>query len=164
MLNLFNHYNMVSLSSPHLFHSLHSCSPLAQLQLAQEEMISLEKEKEAELQEVQEELRSAQEEVLLLQQAAEEAAAERENDIACLQEELCRLRAELQRLHAAASQSELEMSVLRAEISGRGLHGHDPMQGRRHTLVALPLFHALVLEQLIDPSSCSQFPSGFQMK
>ncbi|XP_075900147.1 uncharacterized protein LOC142900017 isoform X2 [Nelusetta ayraudi] len=101
----------------------------AQLQSVQEEMSSLEQEKEAELQEVQEELRSAQEEVLLLQQAAEEAAAERENDIACLQEELCRLRAELQRLHAAASQSELEMSALRAEISGRGLQGHAPPPG-----------------------------------
>lgn len=99
-------------------------------------MSSLEQEKQVELQEVQEELRSAQEEVLLLQQAAEEAAAERENDIACLQEELCRLRAELQCLLAAASQSELEMSALRAEISGRGLQGHTPPPGRRRTLVA----------------------------
>lgn len=117
-------------------------------------MSSLEQEKEAELQEVQEELRSAQEEVLLLQQAAEEAAAERENDIACLQEELCRLRAELQRLHAAASQSELEMSALRAEIGGRGLQGHAPLPGRRLTLVALPSFHVIQLplmpNQLID--------------
>lgn len=130
-----------SSSSLRLFLTLPSHSPLAQLQSVQEEMRSLAKEKEAELQEVQEELRSAQEEVLLLQQAAEEAAAERENDIACLQEELCRLRAELQRLHAAASQSELEMSALRAEISVRGLQGYTPKQGRRHTVVVLPHVH-----------------------
>lgn len=89
----------------------------AQLQSAQEEMSSLEEEKESELVEVQQELRSAQEEVLVLQQAAEEAAAERENDIASLQEELCRLRVELQRLHATAAEYELEVTSLRAELS-----------------------------------------------
>uniref|UniRef100_A0A3B3VES8 Coiled-coil domain containing 136b n=1 Tax=Poecilia latipinna TaxID=48699 RepID=A0A3B3VES8_9TELE len=89
----------------------------AQLRSAQEEMSSLEEEKESELVEVQQELRSAQEEVLVLQQAAEEAAAERENDIASLQEELCRLRVELQRLHATADEYELEVTSLRAELS-----------------------------------------------
>uniref|UniRef100_A0A3B5LWH1 Uncharacterized protein n=1 Tax=Xiphophorus couchianus TaxID=32473 RepID=A0A3B5LWH1_9TELE len=84
----------------------------AQLRSAQEEMSSLEEEKESELVEVQQELRSAQEEVLVLQQAAEEAAAERENDIASLQEELCRLRVELQRLHATAAEYELEVTSL----------------------------------------------------
>uniref|UniRef100_A0A3B5LWG7 Uncharacterized protein n=1 Tax=Xiphophorus couchianus TaxID=32473 RepID=A0A3B5LWG7_9TELE len=83
-----------------------------QLRSAQEEMSSLEEEKESELVEVQQELRSAQEEVLVLQQAAEEAAAERENDIASLQEELCRLRVELQRLHATAAEYELEVTSL----------------------------------------------------
>uniref|UniRef100_A0A3P8UAI3 Coiled-coil domain containing 136b n=1 Tax=Amphiprion percula TaxID=161767 RepID=A0A3P8UAI3_AMPPE len=77
----------------------------AQLRSVQEEMDSLEEEKESELDEVQQELRSVQEEVLVLQQAAEEAAAERENDIASLQEELCRLR------------YELEVTTLRAEMS-----------------------------------------------
>ncbi|XP_043964341.1 coiled-coil domain-containing protein 136-like isoform X2 [Gambusia affinis] len=89
----------------------------AQLRSAQEEMSSLEEEKESELAEVQQELSSAQEEVLVLQQAAEEAAAERENDIASLQEELCRLRVELQRLHATAAEYELEVTSLRAELS-----------------------------------------------
>lgn len=93
-------------------------------------MNSLEEEKENELLEVQEELRSAQEEVLMLQQAAEEVAAERENDIACLQEELCRLRAELQRLHAAAKESEVEIAALRAEIGARSPDGHAHTPGR----------------------------------
>ena len=79
-------------------------------------MDSLEEEKESELAEAQEELRSAREEVLLLQQAAEEAAGERENDIASLQEELCRMRAELQRLRVTAQEYELEITSLRAEI------------------------------------------------
>lgn len=93
-------------------------------------MNSLEEEKESELLEVQEELRSAQEEVLMLQQAAEEAAAERENDIACLQEELCRLRAELQRLHTVAKESEVEIAALRAEISARSPDGDTHTAGR----------------------------------
>lgn len=58
----------------------------------------------------------AQEEVQELQQAAEEAAAERENDIALLQEELCKLRAELARLHNTTQEYELELTSLRAEI------------------------------------------------
>ncbi|KAM4712351.1 coiled-coil domain-containing protein 136-like [Anableps anableps] len=89
----------------------------AQLRSVQEEMTSLEEEKESELVEVQQDLHSAQEEVLVLQQAAEEAAAERENDIASLQEELCRLRVELQRLHATTAEYELEITALRAEMS-----------------------------------------------
>ncbi|XP_008399955.1 coiled-coil domain-containing protein 136 isoform X2 [Poecilia reticulata] len=89
----------------------------AQLRSAEEDMSSLEEEKESELVEVQQELHSAQEEVLVLQQAAEEAAAERENDIASLQEELCRLRVELQRLHATVDEYELEVTSLRAELS-----------------------------------------------
>lgn len=79
-------------------------------------MDSLEEEKEIELQEAREELRTAQEEVLILQQAAEEAAAERENDIASLQEELCRLRAEISQLEDTGQEYELEIVTLRAEI------------------------------------------------
>lgn len=110
-------------------------------------MNSLEEEKESELLEVQEELRSAQEEVLMLQQAAEEAAAERENDIACLQEELCRLRAELQRLHAAAKESEVEIAALRAEISARSPGGHAHTPGRTG-----PSLHVLTTSQMADGS------------
>ncbi|XP_056596452.1 coiled-coil domain-containing protein 136 [Triplophysa dalaica] len=88
----------------------------AQLRSVQEEMVSLEEEKEIELQEAREELRATQEEVLILQQAAEEAAAERENDIASLQEELCRLRAEISQLENTGQEYELEIVTLRAEI------------------------------------------------
>ncbi|XP_028250336.1 coiled-coil domain-containing protein 136-like isoform X3 [Parambassis ranga] len=98
----------------------------AQLRSVQEEMDSLEVEKESELEEVQQELRSAQEEVLVLQQAAEEAAAERENDIASLQEELCRLRAELQRLYATTAEYELEITTLRAEMSMKHRNSMPP--------------------------------------
>ncbi|XP_028250328.1 coiled-coil domain-containing protein 136-like isoform X2 [Parambassis ranga] len=101
-------------------------SPAAQLRSVQEEMDSLEVEKESELEEVQQELRSAQEEVLVLQQAAEEAAAERENDIASLQEELCRLRAELQRLYATTAEYELEITTLRAEMSMKHRNSMPP--------------------------------------
>lgn len=73
-------------------------------------MDSLEEEKESELEKVHEQLRCTQEEVLLLQQGAEEAAAERENDIAYLQEELCRLKAELQRLHASTQEHTVEVT------------------------------------------------------
>ncbi|XP_047431906.1 coiled-coil domain-containing protein 136-like [Mugil cephalus] len=57
---------------------------------------------------------------LVLQQEAEEAAAERENDIASLQEELCRLRAELQRLHSNTAQYQQEAATLKAELSMKG--------------------------------------------
>ncbi|XP_069485633.1 coiled-coil domain-containing protein 136 isoform X2 [Ambystoma mexicanum] len=87
-----------------------------QLRSVQEEINSLEEEKESELQEVEDELRCAQEEILALRQAAEDAAAERENDIATLQEELCRLRAELGRLQQTRDEYELEITTLRAEI------------------------------------------------
>ncbi|RVE56835.1 hypothetical protein OJAV_G00225080 [Oryzias javanicus] len=87
-----------------------------QLRSVQEEAIRLQEERDGELEEVQQELRWAQEEVLVLQQAAEEAAADSENDIAYLQEELCRLKAELQSLHAAVAEYELEISALRAEL------------------------------------------------
>lgn len=92
-------------------------------------MHSVEEEKDRELDEMQEELRLAHEEVLLLQQAAEEVAAERENDIALLQEELCRMRAELQRLHATAQEYELEITTLRAEISMKSQNTVTSPQG-----------------------------------
>lgn len=97
-------------------------SPAVQLHSVQQEAIRLQEERDGELKEVQQELRWAQEEVLLLQQAAEEAAADSENDIAYLQEELCRLKAELQSLHAAVAEYELEINALRAELNTESLN------------------------------------------
>ncbi|XP_024142506.1 coiled-coil domain-containing protein 136 [Oryzias melastigma] len=93
-----------------------------QLHSVQQEAIRLQEERDGELKEVQQELRWAQEEVLLLQQAAEEAAVDSENDIAYLQEELCRLKAELQSLHAAVAEYELEINALRAELNTESLN------------------------------------------
>ncbi|KAM4039736.1 coiled-coil domain-containing protein 136 isoform 1-T1 [Anomaloglossus baeobatrachus] len=96
----------------------------AQLRSVQEEVDSLEQEKECELLEVSQELRCAQEEIMSLRQAAEEAAAERESDIASLQEELCRLRAELHELQETRQEYEMEITSLRAEISMKSCSGH----------------------------------------
>ncbi|XP_069085506.1 coiled-coil domain-containing protein 136 isoform X4 [Pleurodeles waltl] len=95
-----------------------------QLRSVQEEIDSLEEEKESELQEVEDELKCAQEEILALRTAAEDAAAERENDIATLQEELCRLRAELVKLQQTRDEYELEITTLRAEIQMKSC-GHQ---------------------------------------
>ncbi|XP_075455384.1 coiled-coil domain-containing protein 136 isoform X2 [Ascaphus truei] len=89
----------------------------AQLHSVQEEVDSLEQEKECELVEVSQELHCAQEEILSLRHTAEEAASDRENDIASLQEELCRLRAELHQLQDTRQEYEMEITSLRAEIS-----------------------------------------------
>ncbi|XP_044139363.1 coiled-coil domain-containing protein 136 isoform X2 [Bufo gargarizans] len=96
----------------------------AQLRSVQEEVDSLEQEKECELLEVSQELRCAQEEIMSLRQAAEEAAAERESDIASLQEEMCRLRAELQELQETRQEYEMEITTLRAEISMKSCSSH----------------------------------------
>ncbi|XP_063304397.1 coiled-coil domain-containing protein 136 isoform X2 [Pelobates fuscus] len=96
----------------------------AQLRSVQEEVDSLEQEKECELLEVSQELRCAQEEIIALRQTAEEAAAERESDIASLQEELCRLRAELHELQDTRQEYEMEITTLRAEINMKSCSGH----------------------------------------
>ncbi|XP_063782785.1 coiled-coil domain-containing protein 136 isoform X2 [Pseudophryne corroboree] len=96
----------------------------AQLRSVQEEVDSLEQEKDCELLEVSQELRCAQEEIMALRQSAEEAAAERESDIASLQEELCRLRAELHELQETRQEYEMEITSLRAEISMKSCTGH----------------------------------------
>ncbi|XP_041444373.1 coiled-coil domain-containing protein 136 isoform X1 [Xenopus laevis] len=96
----------------------------AQLRSVQEEVDSLEQEKECELLEVSQELRCAQEEIMSLRQSAEEAAAERESDIASLQEELCRLRAELHELQETRQEYEMEITTLRAEINMKSCTGH----------------------------------------
>uniref|UniRef100_A0A8C5R3J5 Coiled-coil domain-containing protein 136 n=1 Tax=Leptobrachium leishanense TaxID=445787 RepID=A0A8C5R3J5_9ANUR len=96
----------------------------AQLRSVQEEVDSLEQEKECELLEVSQELRCAQEEIIALRQTAEDAAAERESDIASLQEELCRLRAELHELQDTRQEYEMEITTLRAEINMKSCSGH----------------------------------------
>ncbi|XP_018108285.2 coiled-coil domain-containing protein 136-like isoform X2 [Xenopus laevis] len=96
----------------------------AQLRSVQEEVDSLEQEKECELLEVSQELRCAQEEIMSLRQSAEEAAVERESDIASLQEELCRLRAELHELQETRQEYEMEITTLRAEINMKSCIGH----------------------------------------
>ncbi|XP_023807958.1 coiled-coil domain-containing protein 136 isoform X1 [Oryzias latipes] len=102
-----------------------------QFRSAQDEVNRLQEEREGELKEVQQELRLAQEEVLVLQQAAEEAAADSESDIAYLQEELCRLKAELQALHATVAKYELEINSLRAELNTETLNPCSKVEAAR---------------------------------
>eukprot|EP00061_Rhincodon_typus_P016824 g45238.t1 len=102
--------------SEHVVRATDLLSSLSSLRSVQEEIDSLEEEKESELMEAHEELHCAQEEIVNLRQAAEEAAGERENEIATLQEELCRIRAELEHLQQTTLEYELEITTLRAEI------------------------------------------------
>ncbi|XP_027429733.1 coiled-coil domain-containing protein 136 isoform X3 [Zalophus californianus] len=87
-----------------------------ELRSLREEMSLLEREKESELKEIEQELHLAQTEIQNLRQAAEDSATEHESDIASLQEDLCRMQNELDDMERIRGEYEMEITSLRAEM------------------------------------------------
>ncbi|KAM9216511.1 coiled-coil domain-containing protein 136 isoform 2-T2 [Dugong dugon] len=87
-----------------------------ELRSLREEISLLEREKEIELKEIEQELHLAQTEIRTLRQAAEDSATEHESDIASLQEDLLRMQTELDDMERIRGEYELELSSLRAEM------------------------------------------------
>ncbi|XP_013358752.1 PREDICTED: coiled-coil domain-containing protein 136 isoform X3 [Chinchilla lanigera] len=87
-----------------------------ELRHLREEISVLEREKENELKEIEQELHLAQAEIQNLRQAAADSASEHESDIASLQEDLYRMQNELEDMERIRGEYELEIASLRAEI------------------------------------------------
>lgn len=87
-----------------------------ELQHLREEISLLERDKDSELKEIEQELHLAQAEILNLRQAAADSASEHESDIASLQEDLCRLQNELDDMERIRGDYEMEIASLRAEV------------------------------------------------
>ncbi|CAH6778377.1 Ccdc136 [Phodopus roborovskii] len=87
-----------------------------ELQHLREEISLLEREKETELKEIEQELHLAQAEIQNLRQAAADSATEHESDIASLQDDLCRLQNELDDMERIRGDYEMEIASLRAEM------------------------------------------------
>ncbi|XP_044918897.1 coiled-coil domain-containing protein 136 isoform X3 [Mustela nigripes] len=87
-----------------------------ELRSLREEISLLEREKESELKEIEQELHLAQTEIRNLRQAAEDSATEHESDIASLQEDLCRMQNELDDMERIRGEYEMEITSLRAEM------------------------------------------------
>uniref|UniRef100_A0ABI7WZF4 Coiled-coil domain containing 136 n=1 Tax=Felis catus TaxID=9685 RepID=A0ABI7WZF4_FELCA len=87
-----------------------------ELRSLREEISLLEREKESELKEIEQELHIAQAEIRNLRQAAEDSATEHESDIASLQEDLCRMQNELDDMERIRGEYEMEITSLRAEM------------------------------------------------
>ncbi|XP_034527587.1 coiled-coil domain-containing protein 136 isoform X5 [Ailuropoda melanoleuca] len=87
-----------------------------ELRSLREEISLLEREKESELKEIEQELHLAQTEIQNLRQAAEDSATEHESDIASLQEDLCRMQNELDDMERIRGEYEMEITSLRAEM------------------------------------------------
>ncbi|XP_070121895.1 coiled-coil domain-containing protein 136 isoform X8 [Equus przewalskii] len=90
--------------------------PRGELRSLREEISLLEREKESELKEIEQELHLAQAEIHNLRQAAEDSATEHESDIASLQEDLCRMQNELDDMDRIRGEYEMEIASLRAEM------------------------------------------------
>ncbi|XP_058580340.1 coiled-coil domain-containing protein 136 isoform X3 [Neofelis nebulosa] len=88
----------------------------SELRSLREEISLLEREKESELKEIEQELHIAQAEIRNLRQAAEDSATEHESDIASLQEDLCRMQNELDDMERIRGEYEMEITSLRAEM------------------------------------------------
>ncbi|XP_014640517.1 PREDICTED: coiled-coil domain-containing protein 136 isoform X2 [Ceratotherium simum simum] len=88
----------------------------SELRSLREEISLLEREKESELKEIEQELHLAQAEIQNLRQAAEDSATEHESDIASLQEDLCRMQNELDDMERIRGEYEMEITSLRAEM------------------------------------------------
>ncbi|XP_014709797.1 coiled-coil domain-containing protein 136 isoform X10 [Equus asinus] len=88
----------------------------SELRSLREEISLLEREKESELKEIEQELHLAQAEIHNLRQAAEDSATEHESDIASLQEDLCRMQNELDDMDRIRGEYEMEIASLRAEM------------------------------------------------
>ncbi|XP_012576371.1 PREDICTED: coiled-coil domain-containing protein 136 isoform X5 [Condylura cristata] len=87
-----------------------------ELRSLREEISLLEREKESELKEIEQELHLAHTEIRNLRQAAEDSATEHESDIASLQEDLCRMQNELYDMERIRGEYEMEITSLRAEM------------------------------------------------
>lgn len=108
-----------------------------ELRSLREEISLLEREKESELKEIEQELHLAQAEIHNLRQAAEDSATEHESDIASLQEDLCRMQNELDDMERIRGEYEMEITSLRAELEMKSsepsssLSDFSGMQGMR---------------------------------
>ncbi|CAO2602991.1 Coiled-coil domain-containing protein 136 [Lemmus lemmus] len=87
-----------------------------ELQHLREEISWLEREKDSQLKEKEQELHLAQAEILNLRQAAEDSASDHESAIASFQEELCRLQNERDDMERIRGDYEMEIASLRAEL------------------------------------------------
>ena len=116
-----------------------------ELRSLREEISLLEREKECELKEIEQELHLAQAEIQNLRQAAEDSATEHESDIASLQEDLCRMQNELEDMERIRGEYEMEITSLRAEIEMKSsdpsnslsLSDFSEMQGMRKPALLL---------------------------
>ncbi|XP_025147271.3 coiled-coil domain-containing protein 136 isoform X3 [Bubalus bubalis] len=88
----------------------------SELRSLREEISLLEREKECELKEIEQELHLARAEIQTLRQAAEDSATEHNSDIASLQEDICRMQNELEDMDRIRGEYEMEITSLRAEI------------------------------------------------
>lgn len=110
-----------------------------ELRSLREEISLLEREKESELKEIEQELHIARAEIQNLRQAAEDSATEHESDIASLQEDLCRMQNELDDMERIRGEYEMEITSLRAEMEMKSsdpsnslsLSDFSEMQGMR---------------------------------
>uniref|UniRef100_A0A8D1ZIF1 Coiled-coil domain containing 136 n=1 Tax=Sus scrofa TaxID=9823 RepID=A0A8D1ZIF1_PIG len=87
-----------------------------ELRSLREEISLLERDKEYELKEIEQELHLARAEIQNLRQAAEDSATDHESDIASLQEDICRMRNELEDMERIRGEYEMEITTLRAEM------------------------------------------------
>ncbi|XP_058428126.1 coiled-coil domain-containing protein 136 isoform X4 [Marmota monax] len=87
-----------------------------ELRHLREEISLLEREKESELKEIEQELQLAQTEIQNLRQAAADSVSEHESDMASLQEDLCRMQNELEDMERIRGDYEMEIASLRAEM------------------------------------------------
>ncbi|XP_048193882.1 coiled-coil domain-containing protein 136 isoform X4 [Perognathus longimembris pacificus] len=94
-----------------------------ELRHLREEISLLEREKESELKEIEQELHLARSEIQSLRQAAADSATEHESDMASLQDDLYRLQNELDDMERIRGDYEMEIASLRAEME---LKGSDP--------------------------------------
>ncbi|XP_042551916.1 coiled-coil domain-containing protein 136 isoform X3 [Dipodomys spectabilis] len=96
-----------------------------ELRHLREEISLLEREKESELKEIEQELHLARSEIQNLRQAAADSATEHESDMASLQDDLFRLQNELEDMERIRGDYEMEIASLRAEME---LKGSDPSE------------------------------------
>ncbi|KAM4874136.1 coiled-coil domain-containing protein 136 isoform 3-T3 [Thomomys bottae] len=94
-----------------------------ELRHLREEISLLEREKESELKEIEQELHLARSEIQTLRQAAADSATEHESDMASMQDDLYRLQNELEDMERIRGDYEMEIASLRAEME---LKGSDP--------------------------------------
>lgn len=105
----------------------------------------MERDKEYELKEIEQELHLARAEIQNLRQAAEDSATDHESDIASLQEDICRMRNELEDMERIRGEYEMEITTLRAEMEMKtsdpsnslSLSDFSEMQGMRKQAVLL---------------------------